>query len=159
MIWQLINFFVLLFLLKKFLYSPVKNMLEQRAAQINGDLDAAEAEKEKVEELKAEYEQKLRNARNEAQKIVDNAETRANKKAKDIISEAETKAENIKEKKLAEIEQAKKEAVSELRDSIADYTILATNKLIQEQLDKEKHQVMINQFIDGLDKEKLGELQ
>ena len=159
MLWQLVNFFVLLFLLRKFLYSPIKDMLDKRAAQINGDLDDAEARREEAEELKAEYEQKLKNARSEAQEIVDNAETRANKKAKDIINKAEARAENLKAKKLEEIEQAKKEAAAELRDSIADYTVLAANKLIQEQLDENKHQQMIMDFIDQLDSEKMGELQ
>jgi len=159
MLWQLVNFFVLLFLLRKFLYSPIKEMLDKRAAQINGDLDDAEARREEAEEIKAEYEQKLKNARSEAQEIVDNAETRANKKAKDIINKAEERAENLKAKKLEEIEQAKKEAAAELRDSIADYTVLAANKLIQEQLDEDKHQQMVMDFIDQLDKEKLGELQ
>lgn len=159
MLWQLVNFFVLLFLLRKFLYSPIKNMLDQRAAQINGDLDDAEARRKEAEELKAEYEQKLKDARGEAQEIVDNAETRANKKAKDIINKAEERAENLKAKKLEEIEQAKKEAAAELRDSIADYTVLAANKLIQEQLDQKTHQKMIMDFIDQLDEEKLGELQ
>ncbi|RCW60923.1 F0F1 ATP synthase subunit B [Halanaerobium kushneri] len=159
MLWQLVNFFILLFLLRKFLYSPIKDMLDKRAAQINGDLDDAEARREEAEELKAEYEQKLKNARSEAQEIVDNAESRANKKAKDIINKAEERAENLKAKKLEEIEQAKKEAAAELRDSIADYTVLAANRLIQEQLDEDKHQQMIMDFIDQLDEEKLGELQ
>ena len=159
MLWQLVNFFILLFLLRKFLYSPIKGMLDRRADQINGDLDSAEARRKEAEELKAEYEQKLKNAHSEAQEIVDNAETRANKKAKNIINEAEEKAENLKAKKLEEIEQAKKEAAAELRDSVADYTVLAANKLIREQLDEDKHQQMIMDFIDQLDKEKLGELQ
>lgn len=159
MLWQLFNFFVLLFLLRKFLYSPIKEILDKRAAQINGDLDDAEARRKEAEEIKAKYEQKLKNAHSEAQEIVDNAETRANKKAKDIINEAEEKAEKLKAKKLEEIEQAKKEAAAELRDSIADYTVLAANKLIREQLDEEKHQQMIMDFIDNLDEEKMGELQ
>ena len=159
MLWQLVNFFILLFLLRKFLYSPIKGMLDRRAEQINGDLDAADARRKEAEELKAEYEQKLKEAHSEAQEIVDNAEARANKKAKNIINEAEEKAENLKAKKLEEIEQAKKEAAAELRDSIADYTVLAANKLIREQLDEDKHQQMIMDFIDQLDKEKLGELQ
>ena len=159
MLWQLINFFVLMFLLRKYLYDPIKDILDQRAAQINGDLDEAEEKKEEAEELKAEYKQKLKNAHSEAQEIIDNAESRANKKAKDIINEAEKRAEKEKAKKLEEIEQAKKEAAAELRDSIADYTVLAANKLIQEQLDEDKHHQMIMEFIDQLDKEKLGELQ
>jgi len=159
MLWQLLNFFVLMFLLRRYLYDPIKNILDQRAAQINGDLDDAEEQKEEAEELKVEYEQKLKNAHIEAQEIVDNAESRANKKAKNIINKAEERAENLKAKKLEEIEQAKKEAAAELRDEIADYTVQAANKLIQEQLDEDKHHQMIMDFIDQLDKEKLGELQ
>ena len=159
LLWQLFNFFVLLFLLRKFLYSPIKNMLDRRAEQINGDLDDAEARRKEAEELKAKYEQKLKDARSEAQEIVDKAESRANKKAKDIIDEAEEKAENLKAKKLEEIEQAKKEAAAELRDEISDYTVMAANKLIQEQLDQQKHDKMIMDFIDQLDEEKLGELK
>jgi len=159
MLWQLLNFFVLMFLLRRYLYHPIKNILDQRAAQINGDLDDAEEQKEEAEELKVEYEQKLKNAHIEAQEIVDNAESRANKKAKNIINKAEERAENLKAKKLEEIEQAKKEAAAELRDEIADYTVQAANKLIQEQLDEDKHHQMIMDFIDQLDKEKLGELQ
>ena len=159
MLWQLLNFFVLLFLLRRYLYDPIKNILDQRADQINGDLDGAEERRQEAEELKSEYEQKLKNAHSEAQEIVDNAESRANKKAKDIINKAEARAENLKAKKLEEIEQAKKEAAAELRDEIADYTVQAANKLIQEQLDENKHQQMIMEYIDQLDKEKLGELQ
>ena len=150
---------MLLFLLRRYLYDPIKNILDQRAEQINGDLDDADARRQEAEELKSEYEQKLKNAHSEAQKIVDNAESRANKKAKNIINQAEERAENLKAKKLEEIEQAKKEAAAELRDEIADYTVQAANKLIQEQLDEDKHQQMIMNFIDQLDKEKLGELQ
>lgn len=159
MLWQLLNFFILLFLLRKYLYNPIKDILDKRAAQINGDLDDADARREEAEELKAKYEQKLKDARSDAQEIVDNAESRANKKAKDIINQAEARAEKLKAKKLEEIEQAKKEAAAVLRDEIADYTILAANKLIQEQLDQEKHQQMIMDFIDDLDAEKLGEVQ
>ncbi|MEC9490644.1 MAG: F0F1 ATP synthase subunit B [Halanaerobiales bacterium] len=159
MLWQLVNFFILLYLLRRFLYSPIKNMLDKRAEQINGDIDDAIMQREKAEELKAEYEQKLKDARGEAQEIIDNAESRANKKAKEIIQKAEDKAEKVKVKKLEEIEQAKKETMADLRDQIASYTVLAANKLIQEQLDESKHQVMIDQFIDELDAEKLGGIQ
>src|SRR6056297_1255653 len=98
MLWHLINFFVLMFLLRKYLYDPIKDILDQRAAQINGDLDDAEEQKKEAEELKAEYKQKLKNAHSEAQEIIDNAESRANKKAKDIINEAEKRAEKEKAK-------------------------------------------------------------
>ena len=159
MFWEVLNFFILLFLLRRFLYTPIKDMLDSRAAQINGDLDEAEKMKSEAADLKAQYEQKLKDARSEAQKIIDNAETRANKRAKNIIKEAEEKAEKVKEKKMEEIEQMRKETMAEMRNKIASFTVLAAGQLIQEQLDEEKHEVMINQFIDELDSDKLGEIK
>ncbi|ADQ13875.1 F0F1 ATP synthase subunit B [Halanaerobium hydrogeniformans] len=159
MLWQIFNFFVLMYLLKRYLYSPIKDILEKRAAHVNTEIDDAEKMREEAKKLKEKYQAKLRDARGEAQNIIDKAEDRANVKAKNIIKEAEEKAENIKAKKMEEIEKAKKETMAELRNKVASMTILATNRLIQEQLDEDKHQVMINQFIDQLDAEKLGEIQ
>ncbi|MCC3144886.1 F0F1 ATP synthase subunit B [Halanaerobium sp. Z-7514] len=159
MLWQVFNFFVLMYLLKRYLYSPIKEILDKRAAHVNSEIDEAEKMREEAKELKAKYQNKLKEAHNEAQSIIDRAEDRANQKAKNIVKEAEKRAENIKQKKLAEIEKAKKETMAELRNKVASMTILATNRLIQEQLDEDKHQVMIDQFIDQLDAEKLGEIQ
>ncbi len=133
-------------------------MLEKRAEQINGDLDQAKSEREDAEKLKEEYKEKLQEARSEAQQIIDEAEDRANKRAKDILKKADEKAEKLKEKKMQEIEQAKKEALTQLRDQIAGYTVLAAGKLIQEQLDVKKHEQLVNEFISELDKSKLGEI-
>ena len=148
-----------MYLLKRYLYSPIKEILDKRAAHVNSEIDEAEKMREEAKELKAKYQNKLKEAHNEAQSIIDRAEDRANQKAKNIVKEAEKRAENIKQKKLAEIEKAKKETMAELRNKVASMTILATNRLIQEQLDEDKHQVMIDQFIDQLDAEKLGEIQ
>lgn len=158
-LWQVINFLVLLWLLKRYLYGPITEMLKSRAKRIEDDLDYAEKTKEEAEDLKRKYDNQLTGARDKAQQIVEDAEGRAKRKARDIIKEAEKKAENIKENKMKEIEQAKKEAVEQLRNEVASISLLAASKLIQEKMDQEKHKQLIKNYIAKLDKNKLGELQ
>ncbi|MFW6022007.1 MAG: F0F1 ATP synthase subunit B [Halanaerobiaceae bacterium] len=157
--WQVFNFAVLLFLLTKYLYGPITNMLKNRAQKIENNLNNAESIKEEAEELKRKYESRLKSARDEAQQIVENAENRAKRKAREIIKEAEKKAENIKENKMKEIEQAKKDAVEQLRNEVASISLMAASKLMQEKMDQEKHKQFIQNYIAKLDKNKLGDLK
>lgn len=159
MLWQVINFLVLLWLLRKYLYGPITEMLKSRTQRIEGDLDNAENKRKEAENLRKEYEDQMKGARDKAQQIVEDAETRAKRKSRDIIKEAEKKAENIKANKMKEIEQAKKEAVEQLRNEVASISLMAASKLIQEKMDQEKHKKLIQNYIAKLDKNKLGELQ
>ncbi|MFW5980412.1 MAG: F0F1 ATP synthase subunit B [Halanaerobiaceae bacterium] len=159
MLWQVINFLVLMGVLIKFLYNPVMEMLDKRADTIKSELKQAEEQKQEAEELKKEYEQKLKEARDKAQQIVNDAEKRGKKKSRDIIAEAEEESEIIKQNKMKEIERAKKEAVDELKNEVADISIMAAGRIIEENLDKSKHEDLINQYIEQLDREKIGEIQ
>ncbi|MFW6007346.1 MAG: F0F1 ATP synthase subunit B [Halanaerobiales bacterium] len=159
LLWQVVNFLVLMGVLIKFLYKPVMEILDERENAIESEFKQAEDEKKKAEELKKEYEQKLSEARNKAQDIIDSAEKRGKKKARDMVKEAEKESEIIKQNKMKEVERAKKEAVDQLKNEVADISIMAASKIIEENLNKEKHEKLIKQYIEQLDKEKIGEIQ
>ncbi len=159
LLWQIINFLVLLWLLKRYLYGPVTEMIDRRSQKINADLDEAENRKKEAQELKKKYEMELNNARQQAQEIIEEAENRGKKQAREIINKARVDAEKIKENKLAEIEQAKKEAATELRNEVASISLLLAGKIIKEQIDQKKHEQLINQYIENLNRDKLGEVK
>ena len=140
-----------------FLYDPITEMLDQREKKIKNDLDHAKARKHEAEKLKEKYEAELKKARGKAQDIVDEAERRGKKKAKEIIDNARDEAELLKENKLKEIDQAKRDALDQIRNEVASISIMAANKLLREELDRNKHEKLINQYINNLDEEKLGE--
>ena len=79
LIFALINFFILLFCLKKFLYKPLFNMLDERAATIAKNVDDAEQARDEANALKAEYEASLKEAQTKAQEIIQNANSLAKK--------------------------------------------------------------------------------
>lgn len=70
---QILNFLFLVFVLAKFAYKPVVNIMEERKAKISSDLDAADKAKAEAEAIKSEYVAKLAEARQEAQAIIENA--------------------------------------------------------------------------------------
>lgn len=158
-VWYVVNFIILMVLLKVFLYKPILQMLDKREEKINNELDMAEKRRQEARELKEEYQAKLQGARQEAQEIVQKAEKRGKKRAREIIAEAEKDAESLKERKLDEIEQAKRDAVREVRDYVSQLSVQTAGKFIQTEMDSDQHRQLIQQYIEELDREKLGEAQ
>ena len=66
----IINFLVLFFLLKKFLYKPVFNMLDARASEIDKNMSEAEQARDEAARLKAEYEENMQNAKNKVVELL-----------------------------------------------------------------------------------------
>lgn len=80
LLFQFINFFVLVAILAKFAYKPLLKVLEDRRNKIASDLDNAAKARETAEKMKADYEAQIRDARAEAQAIVDKLSSRPTKK-------------------------------------------------------------------------------
>ncbi len=159
LLWQVFNFLVLLWLLKRYLYGPIKEILDKREKTIKNEIQEAEQKHEEAMELKEEYRSELRRARDKSSDIIDKAEKRARERAKEIISNAKEKAEKIEKDKLEEIEQAKVDARKEIRNDFAEVTFMAAARMIKEELDQKKHEQLITEYIDQLDQEKLGDVQ
>jgi len=148
-----------MWLLKRYLYSPIKEILDKREQTIKNEISEAEEQHEEAMELKEEYKSELRRAREKSSDIIEKAERRARERAKEIINSAKEKAEGIEKDKLKEIQQAKVEARKEIRDEFADVTLMAAAQMIGKELDREKHEELIAQYMEQLDQEKLGDVQ
>ena len=95
----------------------------------------------------------------EAQKKSEEIIKEAQEEADSIVKEAEEEAEIIKQNQMKEIERAKKEAVEELKDEVASISLQAAGRIIEEKLSEEKHEEIINEYIEQLDREKIGEIK
>ncbi|MFW6386350.1 MAG: F0F1 ATP synthase subunit B [Bacillota bacterium] len=159
LIWNVINFMVLMWLLKRYLYGPIREILDARQTRIETELSEAEKQKEEAEKLKKEYRAELRQARDKAQEIIEEAEARGKKKAREITSQAREEARIMKENRMKEIERAKRDAADELRRQAADLSLKAAGRLLDEKLDEKKHCQLVEDFIENLDESRLGEVQ
>ena len=143
----LINFFVLLFLLKKFLYKPVCNMLDARSNEVANNLTQAEEAKVEAQKLKDDYAAQIKNAKNEAQDIINRAAQIGEQTKTEIVTEAGEEAQKLTEKAQEEINREKSEALNELRTEVANLAVLAAEKIVGKSIEVKDHEAMVNNFV------------
>ena len=146
-IFAIINFAILVVLLKVFLYKPVCNMLDSRKQEVANNLKSAEDAKLEAQKLKDEYAAQIQNARSEAQDIINQATKIGEQTKADIVNEAREEATRLVAKAQDEIVREKTEALNEIRNEIADLAVLAASKVVGKTMDVADHQNMVNNFV------------
>ena len=144
------SFLLLIFLVKKYAWGNLTNILDERAEKISSDIDGAEAARKKAEELASKREAELAGSRSEAKTIIENAKETAEKSRADILAEAKLEAGRLKEKANQEIAQNKAEALQSVKGEVADLTVSLAGKIISKNLDSHAHKELIDQYIDQL---------
>ena len=146
-VFQIVNTFIIFLLLRKLLFKPVLNIIESRENDIKNDLAEGEKAKNEGLALKKEYESKINFAKDEGQEIIKQATIRAEQKSDDIVNTAKKDALGIKEKANKDIEQEKQKVINEIKNDISNIALLAASKVIEKDLDKSKHEELIENFI------------
>jgi F-type H+-transporting ATPase subunit b len=133
---QLFGFIILFFLLKKFLWGRILDMLQQRGDEIRSAYEENEKTRNAANELKFEYEQRLQEAKKEAELMVQKAVETAEKAGQEVIEKTRTEAEQIKEKGLAEIDQEKSRVLSEIRTDVVELSMEIAKEIIEKTVDQ-----------------------
>ena len=144
------SFLLLIFLVKKFAWNNINDILESRAKKITDDIDGAESARQKAEELASKREEELAGSRKEAASIVENAKETAEKNKSQILSEATQEAVRLKEKAQQEIAHNKEEALNSIKGDVADLTVNLASKLLSQELDAEGQRQLIDRYLDEL---------
>ena len=149
-IMQICNLFIQLWLIKKFLFKPISEVLEKRRKLTDDELKGARESKEKAEAMKKEYESSLTTAQAEAAEIVASAQKEAQTKAENIVKEAEQQAAGIKARAEADIEQEKKKAINEAKDTIGGLAMDIAGKVVEKEINENDHKKLIDEFINNV---------
>ena len=144
------SFILLLVLIKKFAWSNITSIFEERAEKIATDIDSAEQARQKAEALAQKREDELSGSRKEAKTIIENAKETAEQSKASILADAKLEAGRLKEKANQEIAQNKVEALQSVKDEVADLTVSLAGKIISQNLDGYAHKELIDQYIDQL---------
>ncbi|MDU4442500.1 F0F1 ATP synthase subunit B [Streptococcus mitis] len=144
------SFILLLVLIKKFAWSNITSIFEERAEKIATDIDSAEQARQKAEALAQKREDELSGSRKEAKTIIENAKETAEQSKANILADAKLEAGRLKEKANQEIAQNKVEALQSVKDEVADLTVSLAGKIISQNLDGYAHKELIDQYIDQL---------
>jgi len=144
---QIVNFVVLLVLLRMFLYGPLMNMLAQRRERIRESLNAAEAARAEVQSANQRVEEEVAQARREGQEIIARAREAAERQATEIVAEARRQAQAEAARMREEIAAERQQMASELREQVAQLSLAIAQKVIGRALSTADQRDLIGQFI------------
>ena len=141
--------FVLFVALSYILFNPVRDMLKKRQEMVQETKDTANREKEVALLLKAEYDEKMKNAVAEAEEILNVARKRALKNERAILEQAKEEAAAIIANANVQIELEKKKAMDDLKQEVVAIATMMASKVIAATMDEK----LSNQLIEDTLKE------
>jgi F-type H+-transporting ATPase subunit b len=144
---QVVNFFVLLVVLRLVAYKPILRMLDERKQKIAEGLNAAEIARAEAASAQANIQAQLDVARKEGQEIVANAQNIATRIQADAREQSTKDREASLERARSEIQMERDRAIADLRGEFADITVKAAEKVINQSLDRQAHQRVIDETL------------
>ena len=143
----IINFIILLAILKHFFFEKVKAIIDERENLINEQLDNAEEEAEKARMLAIENERILKHAREEGKLITERHKQKAEKIYDEIIEEANKESKVMIERAKVEINREKEKVEYQLKKEAIDLALELSKKVIEKNIDENKNRDLINDFL------------
>ncbi len=145
----IINFVILVILLRIFLYKPVLEMLSKRQQKIQESLEQADKVRQEAEVQQAEFQGELEEARKTSQEAAARAAQETEKMREAILVEARKEAEQIREQARQQIEVERQHTMAELQQQVADLAVALTRKVIGETVavDEQAQRQLIQQFL------------
>ena len=148
--WTIITFVVVLIILKRFVWSPLLEALDERQKRIRDALEGAEQARDEAQAALAEHQKALAGAESEAREIVAQAREAGERVRTDIIDEARRGAEQPVEQARRSIETEKQAALSELRREVADLAVRAAGEIVNANLDDERNRQLVDDLKAGV---------
>ncbi len=149
LVFQIVNFAILLLVLKKVAYKPILKVLHDRQERIDNSLKIAAEIEKRQEELATEQAKLLKQARAEADQIVSRAREESTALIKEAEAKASVRAEQMLAQAKAQIEQEVVSAKSELKHEMVGLVVAATSAIIDEKLDANKDKALIKRALAG----------
>ena len=144
---QICNLFIQMYLIRRFLFKPVNEMLEKRRALADAQIREAEQAKADADAIKTEYEQNMKEAKEKANEILITAQKTAALQSEEMLKEATAQAAALKSKAESDIAQEKRKAVNEIKDEIGGMAVEIAGKVIEREISEEDHAKLIDEFI------------
>ena len=146
----LLNTLAVFFVAKKFLFVPVKNMIDSRQKEIDTMYAEAGEAKEQAQAMQEEYRRKLDAATQTSEAMVREAVARGQSREEEILRRANAQASAILDKAAADIAQEKKKAINEAKDEISGLAMEIAGKVVGRELNDADQSLMVDQFINEL---------
>ena len=149
-LFTLLNFLLVFFVGKKFLWKPVMQMIQDRQKEIDDMYSEAGNAKDHALALEEEYKQKLSAAMETGERIVKDATARGQAKEEEILRQANAEASRMLSKAEADIAMEKKKAINDAKDEISGMAMAIAEKVVGRELTAADQSQLIDAFINEL---------
>ncbi len=144
----LIAFIILFAFMWKWVLPRLGQVLDERRALIQGNLETAEATRNEADKQLADYKVQLAGARDESNRIIEEARKTADQLRKDLQARAEKESQAIVARAQEEIRAERDRAFQELRAQVGDIAVELAGRVVRQSLDKSAHERLIDEYID-----------
>ena len=151
MIWTVICFLLTLFVLKRWAFGPIQNMLDERRERIQRSIEEAEHARTEARKLLEEHRALIGQARGQAEEILTEARKVADAQRQRVREETETDRKRRLEETRRQIEAETQRALEQIRAEVAELTLVAATKVTGKVLDDADHRRLIDDAIKELD--------
>lgn len=148
LVFTIINLIVLYLLMKRFLFGPITNIMEQRKALIDQQFASARDTEQKALELKTQYEESLKTAKEESFRIMDQAKGEAKTQAERIMQDASGQADEIIAKARENIRLEQEASMKQMEGKVAELAMAAAAKIMGERNSNEQDLSLYDQFLE-----------
>ena len=150
LLWGGIGFIIVFGFLWKMGYPSIKAGMDARTQRIQGDLDAAEAQRTEAASILTQYQAQLADARAESARIIEEARQSADEVKASLVEKANADVAEMRAKAAADIEAAKAQAVADLRGEVTSLALGAAEQVIGHSLDRDTNVALVEAYIDSV---------
>ena len=151
MVWTLLLFGISMYVLAKLAFPRISQALDRRQHAIEESIDHAEHIRKEADDVLAEYRERLREARGQADEIIDRARKAADAQEARAKEDAQATRQQLMEQTRRDIEVETRRAIEEIRNEVADLTVMATEKLTRKTLTDDDQRRLLEDALGELD--------
>ena len=149
-LFTLCNLLLVFYFAKKFLFGPVKKMIDDRQNEIDGMYEDAGKSKEDAAKLKEEYEEKLQKAQEESEEMMRRTVRNARLKEEEILKAAREEASATIRRADEQIEMERRQALNDIKNEVSGIAIDIAGAVLERDINEKEHEQMIDSFIERL---------
>ena len=149
-LWGTFSFVVLFFVMWKFAFPAVAKSMQARTDKIRNNIDEAQKVRNEAEQILADYQRQLADARGEANRIIEEARQAAEQVRRDLVARAEAEADDLRRRAQEDARLAGERAMSDLRGQVATLSVELAEKIVEHNLDRDTQLALIENYINSV---------
>ena len=154
--WTAVTFGVLLFLLARFAFKPLRRLLEAREHAIRSSLEEARNAREEARRVQEENRRATAEVREEAGRIIREGHRVVESMRKEAAERGREEAENLVRQAREEIDAEVRRSLDDLKSTVSDLSVRISRQIVREQIDEERHHHLAEEFIERMKKTHAG---